>query len=148
MNDLHGSAAKGAGHVVFRCAQGRRHGARHPGNRLATKHDRYRRCLSFTPVALDKNTPMLHGVDPETHTVSALHHPAIDTHVDPALIGVGDNDVVCRADVTATVTRMPEGRGKGFEIYGVAFLNAFENRSVFDDLSGNQRSGFAFFTPE
>ena len=92
--------------------------------------------------------PCFIGIDPETHTVSALHHAAIDTHIDPALIGVADNDVVRRADVTATVARVPEGRGKSFEIYGVAFLNAFQNRSVFDDLGGNQRGGFALVAPE
>ena len=87
---------------------------------------------------------MLHGIDPETHTVPALHHAAIDTHVDPALIGVADNDVVGGADVTATVTRVPERRGKGFEINIVAFLNAFQYRPVFDDFGGNQRGGLRF----
>jgi hypothetical protein len=85
---------------------------RHPGHRLAAEHDGHRGRLSSAPRASDENTSVLHGVDPETHAVSALHHPAIDAHVDPALIGIADNDVVRRADVAAAVTGVPERRGK------------------------------------
>jgi hypothetical protein len=34
------------------------------------------------------------------------------------------------------------------EIYGVAFLKAFENRSVFDHLGRNERGGFALVAPK
>src|SRR4029434_3954902 len=148
MNDFYRSTAISTGHVVFRCAQGWRHGAGHPGDGLAAEHHSHRRCLSFAPVSFDENTPMLHGIDPETHTVPALHHPAIHADVDPAFIRVADNDVVRGADVTTAVTGVPEGRGKGFEIDIVAFLNAFQYRPVFDDFGGNQRGSFALFTPE
>src|SRR4030095_2814362 len=148
MNDFYWSTAISAGHVVFRCAQGRRHGARHPGDGLAPEYHGHRRRVSFVPMSFDENAPMLHGIDPKTHTVPALHHGAIHADVDPAFIGVADNDVVRGADVTTAVTGVPERRGKGFEIDIVAFLNAFQYRPVFDDLGGNQRGGFALFTPE
>ena len=85
-------------------------------------------------MALDQNPAMLHRVDPETHAVTTLHHTAVDSHVDPALIGIADDDVVRRADVAAAVAGVPMGRRKCFEIYIVAFLNAFQDRPVFDDL--------------
>src|SRR5262245_26844807 len=88
---------------------------------------------------------MLHGIDPETHAVSALHHATIDADVDPALIRVADNDVVCGADVAAAIAGMPEGRRKGFEIYGVAFLNTIHYRPIFDDFGGNQPRRFCAF---
>src|SRR5262245_18336364 len=148
MNDFYWGAAISAGHVVFRCAKGWRHGAGHPGDGLAAKHHSHWSCLSFAPVSFDENTTMLHGIDPETHAVVALHHAANDADVDPALIRVADNDVVCGADVAAAIAGMPEGRRKGFEIYGVAFLNTIHYRPIFDDFGGNQRGGFALFSPQ
>jgi hypothetical protein len=69
-------------------------------------------------------------VDPKTHSISALNTRSIGPEINPAGFRVTYNDDIAGADIVASITGMPFGRGKLADIDFRFFHFVFEHRTI------------------
>ncbi len=147
LDNIHRTAAIGAGELVLRSPERRRHRRRHPGYRLAAEHDGHRRRFASLPIFLRENAPVLLRIDPQTDAIAPLNHRAVTAHVYPTLFGIAHDNHILRADVAPAVAGMPARRGKALDIDIVALLHVGEHRSVFHNFRRDRHRARALIAP-
>src|SRR5207248_11332616 len=78
--------------------------------------NRHRAGLTTLPVFVADETAVLARGDVESKRLFVVHRDAVRSRVDPTGIGVAADDDVARAQVSATVTGVPDRGGKTGEI--------------------------------
>ena len=96
--------------------------------RIDTKTSHHRTGLALFEVFRAVHASVLSWRDVHAQCVAVVHHDAIATHVDPAVVGIAGDDHVAGADISTTVPFVPKGNRKLEEIDIVALIDVFENR--------------------
>jgi len=96
--------------------------------RIDTKTSHHRAGLALFEIFRAVHASVFSWRDVHAQGVAVVHHNAIATHVDPAVVGIAGDDHMAGADISATVPFVPNGNWKLEEINVVAFIDVFENR--------------------